>query len=576
MKRIFYFVLAAVLCVAACQKVDQIDQVGEKSEVTFTVNLPGSIESKAISDGLKALKLYYATYTDQGKLIESLSNTADGVAVSGKKATVTLKLVKNLNYDVVFWAQAEQCSAFAFDWQNAVMTVDYNGEANDDYRDAFYAVRQDLMVTDGMLQETVYLYRPFAQINFGAADYQSVVDYYDQASVDAGMESALVCAQVPNTLNLLDETLGTSVAAADFTLAAIPDDPRLLNVNNTDYKYVAMNYVLAPKGTQPDMLGSITANFQYTAGNINRSVEVKNVPYLRNHRTNIVGNFFTETAILNIVIDERFEEPDYNMILPVETVAGVAGTETSPAELETVMAAINTNPVAENYIVDLQGGYMTWQTGSAHGSTPFVEATNSTVKTITIQNGTIIAQGAGVGPIRMANGGTLILNSVTVIDETKSYNEVAWELTYLEFAGKLQCNNCTFNSGVQFAAGNGSVLDATFDNCRFITNESSVYAVWVSDGNTTFNGCTFEGTRGLKMHEYYGSEIESVIVDKCTFGPLSEKPGIAIGALNAATKVSITDSVFDNCQAGDQNLHSYETDTDVTTFDFTYANNNII
>lgn len=318
MKRIFYFVMAAVICVAACQKVDQIEQVGKKGEVTFTVSLPGLIGTRSISDGEKALKLYYATYTDGNdpKMIASLSNTVEGVAIVGKEATIRLQLVKDLNYDVVFWAQADECKAFGLDWANASMTVDYKGAANDDYRDAFYAVRQDLKVTEGVLQETVTLYRPFAQINFGAADYQSVVDYYDQASVDAGMKSALVCAQVPNTLNLLTEALGTGTAEADFTLAPIPNDPRLIEVNGTGYKYVSMNYILAPKGTQPDMLAGITASFQYTDGNINRSIEVKNVPYLRNHKTNIIGNFFTEVAILNIQLEEIFDKPDFNIIDP--------------------------------------------------------------------------------------------------------------------------------------------------------------------------------------------------------------------------------------------------------------------
>ncbi|MEE0237540.1 MAG: DUF6562 domain-containing protein [Bacteroidales bacterium] len=334
MKRIFYFFVAAVLCAAACQKVDQIDQVGEKVEVAFNVALPGSIGTKSISDGEKALTLYYATYTDAGKLIESLSNTQEGVAISGKTATITLQLVKDLNYDVVFWAQADECTAYTFDWTAATMTVNYAGVANDDHRDAFYAVRQDLKVPSGLHQETVTLYRPFAQINFGAADYDSVVEYYDQVSVDAGMESALVCAEVPNTLDLLEETLGTTYAAADFTLAPIPNDPRLLEVNNAGYKYVAMNYILAPKGAEPAMLPSITANFQYTDGNINRSVEVKNVPYLRNHRTNIIGNFFTETAILSVVVDENFDKPDFNIIDPgveftqkkLDSLARIAGT----------------------------------------------------------------------------------------------------------------------------------------------------------------------------------------------------------------------------------------------------------
>lgn len=316
MKRIFYFVMATVLCVSACQKADPVGQTGRKGEVAFTVTLPGSIGTKAIADGDKALKLYYATYTDDGKMIPSLSNIAEGIAVYGKAATVKLQLVKHLNYDVVFWAQAEECKAFTFDWEKAAMTVDYKGVANDDYRDAFYAVRQNLNVSKGVFEETVSLYRPFAQINFLAADYKSVVEYYDQASVDAGMKSSLVSAQVPNTLNLLEESLEDVTAPLDFGFSVIPNDPRTLKVNGIDYKYVSMNYILAPKGKEPAMLPGITASFQYTEGNISRSIEVKNMPYLRNHRTNIIGNFFTESALLSIVIDQIFEKPDFNYVDP--------------------------------------------------------------------------------------------------------------------------------------------------------------------------------------------------------------------------------------------------------------------
>ena len=311
MKRIFYFILAALLCVVACQKVDQLEQIGAKADVSFEVVLPGAIGTKAIADGEKAVKLYYATYTDAGKLIPSLSNTSEGVEVKGKAASIRLQLVKDLNYDVVFWAQSPDCSAFTFDWEKAKMTVSYEGAANDDKRDAFYAVRQDLKVTDGALQETVTLYRPFAQINFGASDYQHVVDYYDQNSVDFGMQSSLVSAVVPNTLNLLTESLGTETASAAFSLAVIPNYPRLLEVNQSTYKYVSMNYILAPKGTEPAILTSITANFKYAEGNIDRTVVVENVPYLRNHRTNIIGNFFTENAELTIKIDQNFYKPDY-------------------------------------------------------------------------------------------------------------------------------------------------------------------------------------------------------------------------------------------------------------------------
>ena len=117
---------------------------------------------------------------------------------------------------------------------------------------------------------------------------------------------------------------------------------------------------------------------------------------------------------------------------------------------------------------------------------------------------------------------------------------------------------------------------AAFKNCSFNSNKDNEYDVWVDNGSAYFTDCTFAGARGLKVHEAYGSEVVKVAVDGCTFGPLSKKPGIALGDLNAETTVSVKNSTFDRCQAGDQGLFIYETDTDVTTFTFVCENNFVI
>ena len=214
-----------------------------------------------------------------------------------------------------------------------------------------------------------------------------------------------------------------------------------------------------------------------------------------------------------------------------------------------------------------------WETGAAHGSTPFVPegaATNELI--IEGNNNSLVATGSGVGPIRAANGGTLVFRNVNFIDQSVSYAEDSWEFTYLEFAGNLVFENCTFNSGIAIDGEN-----ATFNNCKFVSTADSEYSVWVSNGKARFTNCEFaEGTRAAKMHEAYGSEIISVTFDNCTFGPLSKKPGIAIGTLNADTTVAITNCTFTDVQAGDQGLYMYETDTDVTTFDFTESGNTVV
>ena len=205
-----------------------------------------------------------------------------------------------------------------------------------------------------------------------------------------------------------------------------------------------------------------------------------------------------------------------------------------------------------------------WPTEGHHGENDITPASSILID----GNGyTITATGAGVTPLG-DDKAPMTLKNATIVDESVSYAEGAWEFTYLEIGGsRLTCENVIFADEIQVGS------NAIFTNCSFESNEESVYAVWVEGGSATFTNCKFTGYRGLKMHEDYGTEIDSVIIKDCTFIDISKKPGIAIGDLNAETTVSITGSAFVGTQAGDQDLYSYETDTDVSTFNFEYADN---
>ena len=228
-------------------------------------------------------------------------------------------------------------------------------------------------------------------------------------------------------------------------------------------------------------------------------------------------------------------------------------------------------------------GNVEWPTEGHHGENDITPASDITI----IGNGnTITATGAGVTPLG-DDKAPMVLKNVKIVDNSVSYNEGAWEFTYLEMGGSsLTCENVTFADEIQLGT------NATFTNCSFESNEESVYAVWVEDGSATFTNCTFTGYRGLKMHEDYGSEISSVVVKGCTFSNLEKKPGIAIGNIymngdtytsgstthtnTTDTTVSITGNTFINCQPGDQGNYKYESDTDVNTFNFVDENNTVL
>ena len=283
------------------------------------------------------------------------------------------------------------------------------------------------------------------------------------------------------------------------------------------------------------------------------------IPVQRNYLTTVIGNVLTTATEVEVRIDDNF-----------------AGEIVVDADIEDQLEEAAKK---KNYVIDLDGDFI-WETGAAHGSNPLIPE-DAITETLTINgNGyKFIATGAGVGAIRLANGGKLILNDLTVVDQSEYHyedGETAWEFTYLEFAGETEFNNCVIDNTISLDG-----TKAVFNNCTFNdkvtwpSNAGQEYAAWVSNGKAYFNNCSFSGARGIKVHEAYGTEVEEVVVDNCQFNNLSKKPGMAIGTVNAATKIEIKNSTFTNCQPGDQGLYIYETKTDVTTFDFTQTNNTV-
>ena len=232
-----------------------------------------------------------------------------------------------------------------------------------------------------------------------------------------------------------------------------------------------------------------------------------------------------------------------------------------------------------------------WETEGSHGSSPLVKADNTTTKEVVIDGGenggTMEVIGTGVGPIRAANDATVVFKNMTIIDNSKSYAETSWEFGYLEIGGKIRFENCHFLGGVSVGDSNSSENKAEFLNCIFETGTeetaanpkpSNMYSVWVDNGDASFTNCEFKGPyRGLKVHEAYGSDVGTVTVDSCTFGPLSKKPGIALGTLDSNTTVIVKNSKFDHCQEGEGAVpYAIESDTDFSTFNYTYDNNTIL
>lgn len=313
MRRIISFV-AAVAMLAGAASCQREAAPGEASKAVFSVVVPESATKADVSDGSLVDKLFYEVYVGETLMY---SGDVGPVSTSNPKTfSLEINLVKGITYDILFWAQkgAQSC----YDLSNGLkqVMVSYDGDANDETRDAFYAACPNFQLTDD--PTTVYLTRPFAQINFGShstADWKTALPFMENDDKTLTLESKFEAPELPTCFNVLAGDVVAGYVAKDVVLdfadapvtwAAYGSD---ITFNNATYKRVSMNYVLASKaGSQ---LTQVKASFKH---NFNATAPLEQVvlqvPVRQNYRTNILGNVFTEGNEFTIIVSPGFTD-DY-------------------------------------------------------------------------------------------------------------------------------------------------------------------------------------------------------------------------------------------------------------------------
>ena len=424
-KFLFFGTMVAMLLGAASCSSDIEPAMGGEVPVSFAVNLGDNIDSRTISDGLKANTLKFAVF-ENGTEITALAQT---VAVANKQATINTKLVKGHTYKFVFWAQNSACTAYNTTNMSAI-TVDYAANCNDETRDAFY--KMDSFTVTEAFEKTEVLTRPFAQINFLADDAAGVVNVNQY-------KSKVTVTGVPTTLNTLDGTVGTETTDVTFALATIPNETL---AGYESYKYVAMNYILA--ATDKEMKNKVVLTVNDGTQDVN-TVTVTNCPVQRNYRTNIFGSLFTLEGKFNVIIDPIYEG-EFN--LPEKVWDGE--TRTAPSLVDGVYTITNENEMAyvfQDLETLCQAQAVNITNNLNMGNHPFNGITslngyNGTFKNLTINGNGKTIKGL-VEPLIGSTwtGGTLAFNDIT-IDESnivKNSDSGAWGA----FIAEIACNQLT-------------------------------------------------------------------------------------------------------------------------------------
>ena len=495
-KALFLGAMAAMLLGTASCSNDMEPEMTGDGNVQFTIELPGNIDSRAISDGLIATKLQVAVYKEDGTLLNDISLLGEkAVTMTDRKATVNFKLVKGLKYSFAFWAQNPNEDAYTFDAASGKVTVDYSkAVANADDGDAFSNREMNLEIT-GPITKTITLTRPFAQLNYG-----DVMEDY-AAAVAAGIDfkqTAVTVKQVANEYDILNQTTTGEVADITWAAANSAMEDNLM-VNEESYKWLSMCYFLVPNdestvATELSMLN--------TAGTEFNKITVDNVPVKKNHRTNILGSLFTEDVNFNVIIDQNFDTPDYNVDYPeiTDVVYGTDGTEYSlPSEAILADKAKGVNDIvitlAKGTYTDVLtnnnlGTFNSLTIKAAEGVAPedvvidgqcFFSSRNVTIKGITLTN----ANAPGLAAIVDQYGGN-----------GKGF-QTQKTLVLIWTSGTYNFENCIFDNVSPDATG--------------------IYTYWLTEQSTVnVKNCTFKGSGTLQRAiQIYGKTTSRI--ENCTF-----------------------------------------------------------
>lgn len=311
-KLLFAAIGLMALTMSSCSEELETPTVNGDGNVVFTAQLPDGINSRSFNDGEKAKVLKYAVYETGTKTVIYSSDQTDAPAAtySDMKFTLSLPLVKGQTYDLVFWAESETAdsatSPYTFIPSDQTIKINYDGiKCNDESRDAFFTSVTDFTVT-GASQQSVKLYRPFAQLNIGTND----LTVAERAGIKH-KTTKVVVKDVYTTLNLLD---GKASDEAEVTFDHA-ERPTGESFPVATYDYLAMNYLLT--GSVP--VESDVNNAQKETKDITiffndeddkeiNKFNLSAVPFQRNYRTNIYGALLTSTVDYTIEVVPGFND----------------------------------------------------------------------------------------------------------------------------------------------------------------------------------------------------------------------------------------------------------------------------
>lgn len=304
-----------MLAVTSCSNEDA-PYGGDGGMTVFSVKLPDDLGTRAsFGDAPSNQELNVAIY-EAGNTEKALFTSINGVtsegmtveqfASDGLTATVKVPLVKNKQYDLVFWSQDKTNHYYTYTENGQTLTVGYGeGEGAtvqnyNDARDAFFASKT-VTSGDATNSQAIQLKRMFAQINVGTNDLQA---YTNAGGSDwFGITVSGVATKINLKSGIVSNPTGTVTATTSNAASSAKDFPAITGYTGNKLKYLSMIYVLVGDGAVANKTNVDVS--LYANGNAGFATYA-NVPVQMNYRTNIYGALLTNPEVFNVTIDPIF------------------------------------------------------------------------------------------------------------------------------------------------------------------------------------------------------------------------------------------------------------------------------
>ena len=509
MKKFFYSILAAATMLFATTSCSQEEEIvnggsesGKTQKVTFKIEMPGEATSRAIEDGVevgqanKANKLAWALYEVNKESGDPLDTGVAEKQAASKEFSVSIDMVKGLQYKVLFLAYNEDGTIFDVTTGDDLKSLNYKSSvvSNKEAYDAFVACHTHTVNDEAVTSVT--LKRPFAQIN--AATTQN--DLTKAAKLGATVTaSELVIEQVPTQYNVLTGEV-SEYQDVTYTKDAIlyqtgTTTNEIIEVGNETYHYLNMVYVLAGEGTSTSSTHDAKFTFYRDAEpQLVRTIDIVNLPIQRNYRTNVIGDLITQTEAFKIIIDAEFDTPSFDengseVAAKTETVATVA-------ELQNAINAAN-GPTIIKFEQDIDAN----------------SSRSATAITILQKVGTdLVIDGCGY-----KFDGTFYLEGGMQggsSPETLTFKNINFNHTSTDALDFISADDAK-------TLGKRYAHNVTVENCTFTGNgkENVVGMRYRQCFNMTVKNCTFTGMHSMMWATgTAGISIDNVTIENCKSG----------------------------------------------------------